>query len=173
MLCALAFVPTADVAETFEILLTSCPPLLNPIFEYFDENYVRGRPIVRQGRRARQPQRLPPRYPPSIWNQYMAVMEGKARTNNISEGWHNRLQVLVGKKKPSLYTFLQELLKEQADVEVMIRQLSLGKAVKKFQQVSRIQKEAELLSIVSKYREYLEDGKIFDYLKNTGFYIKL
>lgn len=52
-----------------------------------------------------------------------------ARTNNASEGWHNRFQILVGRSHTSLYHFLTDLQKEQADVEYMLRDLNLGKAI--------------------------------------------
>ena len=60
-----------------------------------------------------------------------------ARTNNISEGYHNCLkdtvtvQVVIGKNHPRLYAFLVELRKEQSDLEIMIRQIQMGKKVKK------------------------------------------
>lgn len=50
----------------------------------------------------------------------------------MSEGWHNRFQVVVGKNHPSLYVFLSELQKEQSDVEIMIRQLQLGQKIRKY-----------------------------------------
>ena len=56
-----------------------------------------------------------------MWSQYESVIEQTARTNNISEGWHNRLQTVMGKEHPSLYMFLAELKKEQADTESMLR----------------------------------------------------
>lgn len=83
-LLALAFVPIADVAAVFNLLDTNAPEELEDIVDYFGKTYVIGVP-ARGRRRARQP-----RYPPRLWNQYTAAREGSHRTNNISEGWHNR-----------------------------------------------------------------------------------
>lgn len=69
-----------------------------------------------------------PRYPPSNWNQYDAGwLHRQGRTNNTSEGWHKRFQVLLGNYCPSLYTFLTWLQNEQEDVETFIRQIYLDK----------------------------------------------
>ncbi len=48
----------------------------------------------------------------------------------ISEGWHNRFVILVGKHHPGLYSLLNEIQKEQADSEIMVTELSLGRRVK-------------------------------------------
>ena len=43
----------------------------------------------------RRPQCKTPRYPPKAWNQYLAARANMARTNNATEGWHNRFDVRV------------------------------------------------------------------------------
>jgi len=48
------------------------------------------------------------------------VLQRLARTNNLSEGWHNRFQVVIGRQHPSVYTFFTELGKEQADTECIL-----------------------------------------------------
>ena len=58
-------------------------------------------------------------YPPTVWNQYNAVCDRLCWTNNASEGYHNRLQKLIRRHHPSLYTFLEELKKEQAILKVI------------------------------------------------------
>ena len=89
-------------------------------------NYIRGR-AARGRRRAREA-----RYVPSLWNQYNNVLEKLSRTNNLSEGWHNRFQTVVGRSRPSPYAFFKELQKEQRDTESMIRELELGHKIKKY-----------------------------------------
>lgn len=99
------------------------PEVLHPIAGYFDSTYIRGKTSrIRRGR-GYTVRTTPPRYDPSLWNQFDAVRQGFARTNNISEGWHNRFKVVVGKHHPSLYAFLEEIKKEQADTEIMLRQI--------------------------------------------------
>lgn len=70
--------------------------------------------LSRRGRRAT----VPPRYPPAIWNQREAALAGSHKTNNVSEGWHNRFQLIAGKHHPDLSSALQELQLEEADTEI-------------------------------------------------------
>ena len=98
---------------------------------------------------------------------------GTARTNNISEGWHNRLQVVIGKKHPSLYAFLSEMQKEQADSEIMLRQLQLGQKVKKLQDLKHRVYNERLKNIVSQYHNFAENNDVLTYLKNIGHNIHL
>jgi hypothetical protein len=110
----LAFVPEEDVAGACREVLDNLPPRMLGFGDYFERTYVTGR-RARGGRRAARP-----RYHPGHWNQYKAARERQARTNNITEAWHNRFQVVVGKSHPSLYSLISEFQKEEADVMVMI-----------------------------------------------------
>ena len=103
----LAFVPEADVASAFATLRRECPQELRPVYDDFKEDYISGRRsrVHRQG--------TAPRYPTSLWNQYETAINKSHRTNNISEGWHCRFAVVIGKQHPDLYTLLQEFQKEQ------------------------------------------------------------
>ncbi|KAK3933016.1 FLYWCH-type zinc finger-containing protein 1 [Frankliniella fusca] len=84
MLLAQAFVPPDDVKEVFRDLQRSLPQPLTPIVTYLKETNI-------MGTTNRRTRRLnPPRYPVSMWNQYGATLRGEHRTNNLSEGWHNR-----------------------------------------------------------------------------------
>lgn len=95
MLAALAFVPEDHVEELFDLLKTESPRDLTLVIDYFAEYYVIEKPATGRGRgRIRA---LPPRYSISFWNHYQATINGKHRTNNISEGWHNRFHILMGK----------------------------------------------------------------------------
>ena len=44
------------------------------------------------------------------------------------EGWHNRLNKIVGKAHPNIYELVETFKKEQASVEVAVTQLSSGSA---------------------------------------------
>ena len=83
-LAALAFVPIADVETYYEELKRTAPATMNEYVAYFEATYLKGVP-ARGRRRA-----VPARYPHHIWNQYDAAKDGEAKTNNVSEGWHNR-----------------------------------------------------------------------------------
>lgn len=167
MMVALAFVALDKVEENFLKLKDEMPADFLPVYEYFGSNYVRGKAARGRSRR------VPPRYAPSLWNQYDSVLTRTARTNNISEGWHNRLQVVIGKQHPSLYAFLVELKKEQGDTEILIRQIQIGQIVRKGQDQKRKKREEQIFNIVSTYLEYTQNDEVLKYLKSIGHNIQL
>ena len=88
ILATLAFVPVADVLATFGTYKRQKPAQIEPVVKYFDETYVSDKRA--EGRR----QAVSLRYAIPIWNQYQATLDGEARTNNVSEGWHIRFKAL-------------------------------------------------------------------------------
>ena len=113
---ALAFVPPNDVPDLFDTLYDELPEAVLPIANSFELNYIRNRRA--QGRK----RAVKVKYAPALWNHYNSVIQGYPRTNNASEGWHNRFQLLVGRNHPEIYAFIRELIKEQADVEYTLRE---------------------------------------------------
>jgi hypothetical protein len=59
-----------------------------------------------------------------------ATLADSHRTNNVSESWHNRLRVIVGKHHPDLYAEILELQKKQGNTETCSAKLSPGKRAK-------------------------------------------
>ena len=67
------------------------------LVDYFDQTYVSGtfrrggvpRDVV-DGAAIVRMRRIPPRYPPALWNVHQATMDDEPRTNNQCEGWNNR-----------------------------------------------------------------------------------
>lgn len=174
MLCALAFVPAARVARHYDELKEELPQAIHPIADYFEHTYIRVRRIMRgRGNLRLRIITAPPRYPTAIWNQYEAVLNNFARTNNMSEGWHNKFQMVVGKHHPSMYAFLRELQKEQQDAEITLRQLQIGQKVRKGQSRQRKKYEEQIFNIVAMYEDYYENNDILTYLENIGHNIKL
>lgn len=172
-LCALAFVPADKVLEHFRTIRDELPDELDGVVDYFELNYIRRLKIKRRrGTAGIRMVYYPPRFPPELWNQYDAVLSGSARTNNISEGWHNRFQLVIGKHHPSLYAFFDELKKEQADTEIMLRQLQLGQRIRKGVEKSRREREELIRNVVDRYHEYVVNNNIFSYLKTVGYYVK-
>lgn len=90
----------------------------------------------------------------------------------MSEGWHNRFQVVVGRQHPSIYTFLNELGKEQADTECMLRQLNLGQKIRKCRSKVQLKTEERIYNIVSKYDEFVNNNDIIAYLTAIGHNLK-
>ncbi|KAL7288284.1 hypothetical protein TKK_0017622 [Trichogramma kaykai] len=103
--------------------------------------------------------------------KYFEKTYQKVQTNNVSEGWHNRLRVVMGRDHPSFYVFLTEIKKKQAGTEILLRQLQLGQKVWKGQDPQRKKKEEKLFSLVSQY--YVEHDDVMSYLKNISTIIRL
>ena len=164
---ALAFVPVADVPAAFDKLRRQCPPSLVGFMDYFNSTYVKGTPG--RGRRAG----VAPRYNVRVWNQYEAALTRSHRTNNASEGWHNRFRIVIAKHHPDLYAALSELQKEQAYTEVCIAELALGKKVKTAPKKKWLDLQTRIQSIAEKYDEYKDRGEVVDYLRTLGHNIVL
>ena len=167
MLLALAFVPVSDLRPAFTGLYDELPDDLLPVADYFEEMYLFGR--RGRGRRAA----VLPRYPPAFWNTYESILHFHHRANNLSEGWHNKFQQAVGKHHPSLYSALQEFLREQADTESIITALDLGQAVKaKPKKKWRIMMD-RMRRVVASYEIYKDDNDTLSYLRHLGHNIAL
>ncbi|XP_043480352.1 uncharacterized protein LOC122510030 [Leptopilina heterotoma] len=164
-MCALAFVRPEDVPAVFDLFLDQVPEDFVPIAEYFEVWYIRGKPA--RGRR----KAVSVRYAPILWNHYQAVNQRISRTNNASEGWHNRFQVVLGRYHPSLYAFLNELQQEQGDTECMINQLNLGQKIRTLPTTHFQKMEEKVISIVSQYQNYVDENREIDYIKALGHHL--
>ena len=133
MLDGLAFLPVDDVPEGMTYLREHTPEGLEPLLDYFDNTYVSG-----AFRRIQPPQhpdgsmpplrmhRMPPMYPPPIWNVNSITLEGGSRTNNICEGWNNAFAKLVGHAHPTIWRAIDSIRKDQAQVATALLRDLLG-----------------------------------------------
>ena len=160
MLLALAYVPVNEVRRVFTLLQRDCPGELDPIVKYFKKAYV--------GTNQRNP-----RYPPIVWNQHEAAINNTHKTNNASEGFHNRLNSMIGKHHPDMYTALTELQREQADTEAAIAELSLGRRVKMAPKKKWMALQNKIGGIVTNYPQYKADHTELEYLKALAHTIVL
>lgn len=55
--------------------------------------------------------------------------EDGPRTNNLVEGWHNKLNKIAGQSPPNIYEVVKLFKTEQAATEVTLRQLEAGGTV--------------------------------------------
>ena len=95
MIVALAFVPTDNLDEAFDVLSNQLPKELTPILNWLEENYI-GRPGP-ESRRSR-----PALFPPEIWSMYQRTISGIDRTNNHAEAAHRRLKRELDVVHPSI-----------------------------------------------------------------------
>ncbi|KAG1671225.1 Megakaryocyte-associated tyrosine-protein kinase [Nymphon striatum] len=88
MISALAFVPSQDVSDAFEELSDYLPNVLQPVLDYFEDNYI-DRPDRRGVRRNHM-------FAMELWNMHDRVRDSNARTINCVEAWHRAIQYLIG-----------------------------------------------------------------------------
>ena len=72
MIAALAFVPTADIIQSFDALAQHCVGNEQPILDYFENNYIGE---FRRGRRR------PPRFPHAMWNIHTSTSYARPSTH--------------------------------------------------------------------------------------------
>ena len=97
MLDGLAFLPLSDVTEGMQYLRNLDEEYTDDLLDYFDHTYVSGsfRRIQRPALPGEdQPtirlRKMPPLFPPQMWNVHNATLRGDAHTNNLCETWSNR-----------------------------------------------------------------------------------
>lgn len=166
MLLSLAFVPIPDVSGVFHKLYQSVTESLRPIMQYFQATYIG---ISARGRRAA----VAAMYPPVLWNQREAALNGDHKTNNVSEGWHNRFRLLVGKNHPDIFSLLTEVQKEQADTDIAVTELCLGRKIKAAPKKKWIDYQLKIQNITAQYYDYKRDGNELQFLQLIGCNIKL
>ncbi len=101
---------------------------------------------------------------PSFSNQYDAVLADRHKTNNVSEGFHNRFRVIVAKHHPDLYPALTEILKEQTNTEISLTELALGGKIKNSPKWKWVQLQTRIRSVVLDYNTYVDNDEEMEYL---------
>ena len=104
MIDALAFLPVNDVVQGMAYLYQNVHPHPQALelLDYFDKTYVNG--VVRNIQAPGQPivvRRIPPIFPPALWNVHTATMNNDPWTNNVCESWNNAFYHIVGHNHPS------------------------------------------------------------------------
>lgn len=111
MLLSLALIPEEEVLELFlEVAdlfsdLDEYNEQMEQILLYFERTYVRGRQL-------RNGTYKPPLFNISIWNHSQSAANCIARTTNCIEGWHYGLQSLFQCSHPTVWKFLDNIVKE-------------------------------------------------------------
>lgn len=132
MLDALALLPTEDVCQGMAYVRDNFPDEGEALIQYFDATYVTGSfRRVQQPNRPLMLRRIPPRFPPSLWNVHDATVNGNPRTNNQCEGWNNKFQHLVGQNHPSVWRLINCLKDEHSCVSALVLQDEIGNPPRK------------------------------------------
>ena len=128
-----------------------------PLVNYFGENYVRGK--VRRILRG-QEMRHPLLFSPSLWSVYDRVEASVPRTQNKVEAWHRRLEVLLGSAHVGLFKLINELRKEQKNMEDEMECIVRGEIRRKLKKKDA-EREQRILTVFSERENY----EILDFLR--------
>jgi hypothetical protein len=154
MIPALAFVPSVEVESALSILADYLPGELEPVVDYFEDNYV-GRMRMRRGNA---------RFPIPLWNCYERVLDNLPRSNSSVEGWNNRFLCLLGCTHANIWKFADALKKEQGLAEVVIEQCRAGVTPRR--KKTSLQVDERLRNTVKTWRlNEMSESDVLIYLK--------
>jgi hypothetical protein len=126
---ALAFLSDAEIPDAFDELKPLIPNEAQEIVKWFEETYVHGR--VRVNIRNGNIIRHTPLFPPNEWSVFENVEFGFPRTQNKVEAWHRRWETLVGRAHVGLFRIINEIKKEDIEVETEIERIISGEPAPK------------------------------------------
>ena len=114
------------------------PDGLEGLLDYFNATYVSGSfrriqpPVLAGGEippvRVR---RIPPLYPPRVWNVHDATMNDEPRTNNLCESWNFSFRSLIGHDHPTVWKAIESIRKDQAFAQTQLIHNSRGEPPRK------------------------------------------
>ena len=109
----LAFLPVHDVIIGWNlikaILQAQYPAATAEFIRYFEANWI-----------------YSTKYPLEMWNCYAITLSDDPRTNNLSEGSNNALNVSAGCSSPTICKFVDILRRFNSEAELKILQSSTG-----------------------------------------------
>jgi hypothetical protein len=90
------------------------PPEANDLVDYFDNTYVLGIYQNEHGRNgAVRLRRVPPAFPPRLWNVHEATVNEDPRTNNVSKAWNNKFAHMFRHQHPTVWKCIKALQIEE------------------------------------------------------------
>ncbi|KAJ4427974.1 hypothetical protein ANN_23987 [Periplaneta americana] len=98
-----------------------------------------------------------------IGGVYNSTLNDEHRTNNLTEDFHSRLQVVFGSHHPSFCNALTELQKEESDTKTMIVDFTLGRHVRAQPKREWLQLQTRMRIIVQDYHTYATDNRHLDF----------
>ena len=137
-----------------ENLHTHTPEGFEPLIDYFDATYVSGsyrriqRPVGPDGMiPPMKMRRIAPLVPPELWNIHNVTICGGSRTINICESWNNSFRSLVSCSYPSIWKTIDNLRKDQNNVQMSILLDSRGQPPRKRVHRSTAQLQLKLYNL--------------------------
>lgn len=146
---SLAFIPHIYVQVVWRGLEAAAPQdnKVSAFSEYFKTTWLNGV------------------YEIAEWNTYN---EEGPRTNNHIEGWHNKVNRIIGKAHPNVFELVELFKMEQASTEVTLRQLAAGGLLPNPRKKYTI-KERRILTIQEKFRN--NDYNLDEYISALSCWV--
>ena len=160
-LFALAFLPPQEIPEAFDILKLEMPSEANEVVQWFEDNYVHGK--IRRHLRNKTVIRLAPLFLSQLWSIYDLNEMGIPRTQNNIEAWHRRWEVLVGQSHIGVYKMIEELQKEQRNVDLQVKSIICGEQ-RPARKRTLIERETRIMIIVNDR----ENCTVMDFLRGIA-----
>lgn len=91
------------------------------------------------------------------------LITGQPRTNNHCEGYHNRINRLIGTVQNSVFKFVQGLIDEQTDVEHQLARVEAGNDPAA-RRPKYVKAELKIINLVKKFKEDVFDDDFLPYL---------
>ena len=161
LLEALAFVPVNFVERSFNIILEQniLPVQMQNFVDYFEDTW-----IGKFERRTRNP----PMFPYTMWSCYSNIIHEMPVTNNIVEGWNRGFLSQMRSEKPSVWSFLDSIQREQTTTELKITRERTGERMlkKKYKNLN-----TRLQNVCSEFDELYSDDEIEQYLRRISLII--
>lgn len=97
---------------------------------------------------------------------------GFPRTNNHCEGWHNKVNRMVGSSHPTIFKLIEGLQKEQQNTEHAMSRIEAGQEPQA-RRPEYIKNEKRILKIAQKFHDDVFDGSYLPYLKSLAHNVSL
>ncbi|KAL0884147.1 hypothetical protein ABMA27_016160 [Loxostege sticticalis] len=112
-LLALSYLPEEEIPTYFNTLLRCIEdPDWKALALWFQENYISG---------TRNTQ---PKYAPNYWSCHNINKMKIPRTSNSAEAWHHKINIIIDKNHPGVYSLINTLMKESlantGDIEAIL-----------------------------------------------------
>ncbi|CAG8797744.1 1033_t:CDS:1, partial [Dentiscutata erythropus] len=133
-----------QIQDAFDTLMVSMPPEASKVTQWFEKTYIGIRQDDTMDRNL-------PLFHPQLWSVYESVELGIPRTQNSVEAWHNRWNTIVGRPNVSVYMLIEELQKEQQNVDDQVVRILQGESRPRPNQYY-IEKEKRIMAIFNDHK---------------------
>jgi hypothetical protein len=115
-LAALAFLEPSEIPDAFDMISNEVIPTeAEEVLIWFEKYYVRGAAKISKHIVSSKMtlSRQLPQFPPSMWSVIDSHRTEVPLSQNALESWHNRWNILLGRRKNNIYKTISEMIKEQ------------------------------------------------------------